>query len=100
IVTSATYRQSSRLTPELLERDPYNKLLARGPRFRLSAETIRDNALRISGLLSEGMGGPPIYPPQPANLWRHVGRNAPKFDTDTDERRFRRGVYVVWRRSA
>ncbi len=100
IVTSATYRQSSRVTPDRLERDPYNKLLARGPRIRLSAESIRDNALRISGLLSETLDGPPIYPPQPENIWRHVGRNAPKYNTDADERRYRRGVYVVWRRSA
>ena len=100
IVTSATYQQSSRITPVQLEADPYNKLLARGPRFRLSAEVIRDNALAISGLLSEKMGGPPVYPPQPANIWRHVGRNAPKYETDTDEDRFRRGIYVVWRRSA
>ncbi|MBD3672181.1 MAG: DUF1553 domain-containing protein [Planctomycetaceae bacterium] len=100
IVMSATYQQSSEVPPELLEADPYNKLLARGPRFRLSAETIRDNALQISGLLSDKMHGPPIYPPQPDNIWRHVGRNAPKYQTDTDEDRYRRGIYVVWRRSA
>lgn len=100
IVMSATYQQSSTITPELLEADPHNKLLARGPRFRLSAETIRDNALQISGLLSDQMHGPPIYPPQPDKIWRHVGRNAPKYQTDTDEDRYRRGIYVVWRRSA
>lgn len=100
IVMSATYQQSSKITPELLEADPYNKLLTRGPRLRLSAETIRDNALAISGLLSTKMGGPPIYPPQPQGLWRHVGRNAPKYNTSTEEDRFRRGVYVIWRRSA
>ncbi|MEQ9068459.1 MAG: DUF1553 domain-containing protein, partial [Gimesia chilikensis] len=100
IVMSATYQQSSKITPELLEADPYNKLLTRGPRLRLSAETIRDNALAISGLLSTKMGGPPIYPPQPQGLWRHVGRNAPKYKTSTEEDRFRRGVYVIWRRSA
>ena len=100
IVMSATYQQSARVTPELLEADPYNKLLTRGPRLRLSAETIRDNALAISGLLSTKMGGPPIYPPQPQGLWRHVGRNAPKYNTSTEEDRFRRGVYVIWRRSA
>ncbi len=100
IVMSATYQQSSKITPELLEADPYNKLLTRGPRLRLSAETIRDNALAISGLLSTKMGGPPIYPPQPQGLWRHVGRNAPKYNTSTAEDRFRRGVYVIWRRSA
>lgn len=100
IVMSATYQQSSKITPELLEADPYNKLLTRGPRLRLSAETIRDNALAISGLLSTKMGGPPVYPPQPQGLWRHVGRNAPKYKTSTEEDRFRRGVYVIWRRSA
>ena len=100
IVTSATYQQDSRVTPEQLEADPFNRLYARGPRFRLAAESIRDNALAISGLLSEKMGGPPVYPPQPAGIWRHVGRNAPKYNTDTDEDRYRRGIYVVWRRSA
>ncbi len=100
IVTSSVYRQSSRVTPELLERDPYNKLLARGPRLRLSAEMVRDNALAISGLLSEKQDGPPVYPPQPEGVWRHVGRNAPKWSTETDDDRFRRGVYVFWRRSA
>jgi hypothetical protein len=100
IVMSATYQQSAKITPALLEADPYNKLLTRGPRLRLSAETIRDNALAISGLLSTKMGGPPIYPPQPQGLWRHVGRNAPKYNTSTAEDRFRRGVYVIWRRSA
>jgi len=100
IVTSATYQQSSKVTPRQLKRDPYNKLLARGPRFRLPAEAIRDNALAIAGLLSKKMGGPPVFPPQPPKIWRHVGRNAPKYDTDTDEDRFRRGIYVVWRRSA
>lgn len=100
IVMSATYQQSSKVTPELLEADPYNKRYTRGPRLRLSAESIRDNALAISGLLSTKMGGPPIYPPQPKGLWRHVGRNAPKYLTSTSEDRYRRGVYVIWRRSA
>ncbi|MCA9014949.1 MAG: DUF1553 domain-containing protein, partial [Planctomycetaceae bacterium] len=100
IVMSATYQQSAKVTPELLEADPYNKLYTRGPRLRLSAESIRDNALAISGLLSTKMGGPPIYPPQPEGLWRHVGRNAPKYLTSTAEDRYRRGVYVIWRRSA
>jgi len=61
---------------------------------------IRDNALAISGLLSAKRGGPPVYPPQPDGHWRHVGRNAPKYATSTGPDRFRRGVYVVWRRSA
>ena len=100
IVLSAVYQQSSLISREQLEADPDNRLLARGSRFRMSAETIRDNALAISGLLSTKMGGPPVYPPQPDNIWRHVGRNAPTYETDADEDRFRRGVYVVWRRSA
>jgi len=100
IVMSATYRQSSHLNPTLLARDPGNELYARAPRLRMSAEMVRDNALTISGLLSTKMHGPPIYPPQPDGIWRHVGRNAPKYIAATDENRFRRGVYVVWRRGA
>ena len=100
IVSSATYRQSSRVPSELLERDPQNELLSRGPRFRLAAESIRDNALAISGLLSTKMGGPPIYPPQPDGVWRHLGRNRPQYILSAGEDRFRRGIYVVWRRSA
>ncbi len=100
IVMSATYRQSSRVTPALLDHDPENRLLARGPRFRLGAEAIRDNALRISGLLTTKLGGPPVYPPQPGGVWRHVGRNPPKYRVETGEARYGRGLYVVWRRSA
>ncbi len=100
MVMSATYGQSSVASPTLRGRDPHNRLLARGPRFRLSAESIRDNALAISGLLSEGRGGPPVFPPQPSGLWRQTGRNEPKYVVHDDERRFRRGVYVVWRRAA
>ena len=100
IVMSATYRQSSRVNPTLLARDPGNELHARAPRLRMSAEMIRDNALTISGLLSTKMHGSPIYPPQPDGIWRHVGRNGPKYIAATDENRFRRGVYVVWRRGA
>jgi hypothetical protein len=100
IVNSATYRQSSRVTPELLERDPENRLLTRGARFRLPAEMIRDNALQVSGLLSVKAGGPPVFPPQPNGVWRHVGRNAPKYIVAKGEDRFRRGIYTIWRRSA
>lgn len=100
IVTSKTYQQSSRITNQHLERDPGNVLLSRGPRFRLAAEIIRDNALAVSGMLSRRVGGPPVYPPQPDNIWRHVGRNAPEYTTSTNEDRFRRGLYVIWRRSA
>src|SRR5213078_1944956 len=72
IVTSATYRQSSRVTPALLARDPENRLLARGPRFRLPAELIRDQALAISGLLVPKIGGPSVKPYQPAGLWEEI----------------------------
>ncbi len=100
IVMSATFRQTSRFTKQAVEVDPKNELYARGPRFRMPAEMIRDNGLAISGLLSTKMGGPPIMPFQPDRIWRAVGRNAPKWKAQTDENRFRRGVYVVWRRAA
>ncbi|MBA63156.1 MAG: hypothetical protein CMJ76_12425 [Planctomycetaceae bacterium] len=100
IVTSATYQQDSKARPDLLEQDPANELLARMPRLRMSAEGIRDTMLQISGLLELQMGGEPIYPPQPAGIWRHVGRNAPKYETSTSTNRYRRGIYVIWRRSA
>ncbi len=100
MVTSAAYRQSSDFTPTLLERDPENKLHARGPRFRMDAEMIRDNALTVSGLLSTKMHGEPIMPYQPDGLWRQVGRNEPKWVDEKDENRFRRGIYVIWRRAA
>ncbi|MBP88281.1 MAG: hypothetical protein CMJ64_16445 [Planctomycetaceae bacterium] len=100
IVLSAAYQQSSKVSPELLEMDTFNTYYSRGPRFRLPAETVRDNALTISGLLSRNMAGPPIFPPQPPNIWRHVGRNGPKYDTSQGNDRFRRGIYVIWRRSA
>ncbi len=97
IVTSETYRQSARRRGDV---DPENRLLARGPRFRMNAEMIRDNALAISGLLSLDAGGPPVFPPQPDGLWRQTGRNEPKYVAATDADRWRRGVYVVWRRAA
>jgi hypothetical protein len=72
IVTSAAYRQSSKVTPELLLRDPENRLLARGPRLRLPAEMIRDQVLEVSGLLVEKIGGPAVKPYQPAGLWKEI----------------------------
>jgi mono/diheme cytochrome c family protein len=99
IVLSATYAQSSKITPQLLERDPENKLLARGSRVRLRAESIRDLGLAASGTLSAKMFGPPVMPYQPPGLWKTTGRNAPVWKENTDEDRFRRGVYVVWRRA-
>lgn len=98
IVTSATYRQSSRVTPELLERDPANRLLARGPRFRLSAEQLRDQALAVSGLLSRKMYGRPVMPPQPEGIWRNPYSGL-QWVTATDENRYRRALYTFWRRT-
>ncbi len=100
LVTSAAYRQTSRLTPELLQRDPRNRLLSRGPRFRLKAEMVRDQALALSGLLSHKQGGPSVYPPQPPDLWRAAfnGRDR-KWETSAGEDRYRRGLYTFWRRT-
>ena len=72
IVTSAAYRQSSKVTPELLQKDPENRLLARAPRLRLPAGMIRDQALAVSGLLTEHIGGPSVKPYQPAGLWKEL----------------------------
>ncbi|MBL4886661.1 MAG: PSD1 domain-containing protein [Planctomycetaceae bacterium] len=100
IVLSQTYRQSSQFTTQNMQKDPENKWCSRGPRFRLSAELIRDNALAISGLLSEKMAGPPVMPYQPDGIWRSIGRNQPKWVTADSEDRFRRGVYIIWKRDA
>ncbi len=97
IVTSATYRQSAQVSKEKLERDPYNRLLTRGPRLRLDAEFIRDNALAISGLLNNQVGGPSVKPYQPAGIWDGVDA---KYEQDHGELLYRRGMYVFWRRSA
>lgn len=99
ILMSATYRQSSKVSRELAQLDPENRLLARGPRFRLPAETIRDQALAVAGLLSQKKFGPPVKPPQPS-----LGLNA-AFGSSTDwqassgDDRYRRGIYTTWRRS-
>ena len=100
IVLSDTYRQDSRLTDQLAKRDPDNRLYARGPRFRLSAEAIRDSGLTVAGLISDKMHGPPIMPYQPPDIWRQVGRNEPVWKAAEDENRYRRGLYIVWRRAA
>ncbi len=100
MVTSSTYRQSSKVTPEVLKEDPKNQFYARGPRFRMGAEMIRDHALAVSGLISTKMGGEPIMPYQPPGMWRQVGRNEPKWIEEKDEDRFRRGIYVIYRRAA
>jgi hypothetical protein len=99
IVTSATYRQSSRVTPELLERDPYNRLVARGPRFRVEAEMVRDIALTASGLLSPKMFGPPVMPYQPEGVWDRPYSDE-KWVMSTGEDRYRRAIYTFVRRTA
>ena len=99
IVTSSTYRQESRLTPELLARDPQNRLLARGPRVRLEAEIIRDSALAASGSLSPKMFGAPVRPPQPAGV-TEVAYGSPKWDVSAGEDRYRRSLYTFQKRSA
>ena len=98
IVTSATYRQSSKITPELLQKDPDNRLLARGPRFRLSAEAIRDQALAIGGLLVEKIGGPSVKPYQPAGLWKELS-GAEDYQPDHGENLYRRSLYTFWKRA-
>jgi hypothetical protein len=100
IVTSATYRQSSHVFAELVKRDPDNKLYVRGPRVRLDAETIRDNALAVSGLLSRKMGGPPVLPPQPPGIWTVTGVVDNTYRTSTGADRYRRSLYTIWRRSS
>ena len=101
IVNSATYRQSSKVTPALQERDPYNRLFARGPRFRLDAETIRDAALLASGVLSRKLGGPPVYPQQPDGIWMNPYDGASiRWQTSAGEERYRRSLYTFLRRTA
>jgi hypothetical protein len=100
LVMSATYRQASKITPDLLARDDQNLLHARGPRHRLDAETIRDNALAIAGLLSLQQGGPPIRPYQPEGLWVKVGGQRYEYEVSPGEEKYRRGLYVVWKRGA
>ena len=103
IVTSATYRQSSHASRELIERDPENRLLARGPRFRLPAEIVRDNALAISGLLNDKIGGPSVYPYQPNGLWEEMafgeGYSGQSYTQSSGSDLYRRGLYTVWKRT-
>ena len=99
IVTSATYRQSSQVTPDRLERDPYNRWFSRGPRFRMEAEMIRDQALTVSGLLKDTIGGPSVYPYQPEGIW-FVPYSNDRWTESRDGNQFRRGLYTFWRRSA
>src|SRR5207247_2306594 len=100
IVMSATYRQTSRLTPELLASDDQNRFYGRGPRFRMEAEMIRDNVLAASGLLSLKRGGPPVKPFQPTGIWNVTGLVDNTYKVSEGEDAHRRGIYTVWRRSA
>ncbi|NDD65748.1 MAG: DUF1553 domain-containing protein, partial [Acidobacteria bacterium] len=103
IVTSATYRQSSKLTTTLLEKDPENRLLARGPRHRLQAELIRDNALAVSGLLDARIGGPSVKPYQPAGLWEEMafgdGFSEQSYVQGRGADLYRRSMYTFWKRT-
>jgi hypothetical protein len=101
IVLSATYRQSATPTREKLELDPENRLFARGPRLRLTAEMIRDNGLALSGLLVEKIGGESVKPAQPKNAWKTVeGNMASSYRRDRGEKQYRRALYVYWKRGS
>jgi mono/diheme cytochrome c family protein len=104
LVMSQTYRQSAKATPDRLAKDPANRLLSRGPRYRLDAEELRDQALFVSGLLVEKVGGPSVKPPQPAGLWEAVGyvtSNTRNFVADTGLAKVhRRSLYTFWKRTA
>jgi hypothetical protein len=103
IVTTAAYRQDSRTTPKLVALDPENRLLARGPKYRLDAEVLRDNALCVSGLLNPKMGGHGVRPYQPGGLWEavgYVGSNTAQYSQDHGEALYRRSLYLFWKRTA
>ena len=103
MLTSATYRQSAALTPEKLEKDPDNRLLSRGPRFRMEAEMVRDYALAASGLLTDKLGGPSVKPYQPQGVWEAVAMpesNTKNYQPDEGESLYRRSLYTFWKRAA
>jgi hypothetical protein len=103
LVTSATYRQAAQVTPEKLEKDPDNRLLSRGPRYRLDAEMIRDYALAASGLLVRKLGGPSVRPYQPEGVWEAVamiGSNTRDYVRDDGTKLYRRSMYTFWKRAA
>ena len=101
IVNSATYRQSAKVPPELFTKDPENRLLARGPRFRLDAEVLRDTTLALSGLLVDKTGGRGVKPFEPPGLWEAVSfNNAQKYVPDTGEGQYRRSLYTYWKRQS
>ena len=103
LVTSATYRQAATITADTLERDPQNRPLSRGPRFRMDAEMVRDSALAASGLLVRTIGGPSVKPYQPAGVWSTVAMpqsNTRRYEQDTGDKLYRRSLYTFWKRSA
>ena len=103
MVTSSTYRQSAAATPEKIGRDPENRFLSRGPRFRMDAEMVRDYALATSGLLAEKVGGPSVKPYQPPGVWEAVAMpesNTKKYKADSGEALYRRSLYTFWKRAA
>ena len=101
IVTSATYRQASKLTPDLYAKDPENRLFARGPRFRVDGEVLRDSALALSGLLVQKTGGHSVKPYEPAGLWEAVSfNNSQKYVPDKGEGQWRRSLYTYWKRQS
>ena len=104
IVTSAAYRQSSNVTPELMEKDPENRLIARGPRFRLPAEMVRDGELFVSGLLKENVGGPSVFPYQPKSVWSEIaygdGFSSQEYVQGHGDDLYRRSLYSYWKRTA
>lgn len=100
MVNSATYRQMSKTTPEKLERDPQNRLLSRGARFRMDAEMVRDYALAVSETLSPKMGGPGTKPYQPSNIWEIVGLQGARYLQDKGENLYRRTIYHFWKRQS
>ena len=100
MVSSSTYRQAALATPEKLAKDPQNRLLSRGPRFRMDAEMIRDYALSVSGTLSPKLGGPGARPYQPANIWEVVGLHGSRYTQDKGEGLYRRTLYNFWKRQA
>ena len=99
IVTSSTYRQSSKVTPATVERDPDNRLLAHSPRLRLTPFQLRDQALALSGLLVDKVGGPPVRPYQPPGLWEDFSFNTIRYVQDKGDKLYRRSLYTFWRRS-
>jgi hypothetical protein len=98
LVTSQAYRRQSRAVGELIDRDPENRLLARGPRYRLPSWMIRDQALAVSGLLVRQIGGPPVFPYQPEGVWEEATFGNKKYTQDHGEKLYRRSLYTFWRR--